>query len=183
MMLPKIVVLLLVIQCKCLALVPPQARLVQQSYLQAVSPTEDDSIFEVLARNFANCLILSDVKRMTGNDGASTGWTSWVDEKSCFRLQKCIDKLSLVNPMSPTDPSRIDLLEKRDEAQRWIRWMKNSPATMIIEVTDELRRLVNASLDDASLEVRLRVVGLVYLIRRRPDSCTYVPRNPLASPV
>ena len=98
---------------------------------------------------------------MTGNDGASTGWTSWVDEKSCFRLQKCIDKLGLVNPMSPMDPLRIDLLEERDESQRWIRWMKNSPAPMIVEVSEELRRLVNATLDDASLEVRLRVVGLV----------------------
>ena len=183
MVLPRVVPLLLIIQCTCLAMVPPRTRLAHQSYLQAINPINDDSIFEVIAGNLANCLILSDVKRMTGNDGASTGWTSWVEEKSCFRLQKCIDKLSLVNPKSPTDPSRIDLLEQRDEAQRWIRWMKNSPAPMIIEVSDELRRLVNATLEDASLEVRSKVVGFGPYLRHSRVAFTHLPWCPLARPI
>lgn len=144
------------------------------SHLQAASSIGDEKVLEVIAGNLANCLILSDVKRMTGNDGASTGWTSWVDEKSSFRLQKCIEKLILVNPMEPIDPTRIDLLEQRDEAQRWIRWMKNAPAPMIIEVSDELRRLVDANLDDSSLEVRsCQKCVAVYHPLRTPLACLH----------
>ena len=152
-MIRSVISLLLIVQFST-ALVQQIRTLSRDSHLQAASSIGDDTILDIIAGNLANCLILSDVKRMTGNDGASTGWTSWVDEKSCFRLQKCIDKLVLVNPVGPTDPARIDLLEQRDEAQRWIRWMKNSPAPMIIEVSDEFRRLVDVNLDDTSLEVR-----------------------------
>lgn len=150
-MIRSVISLLLIVQFST-ALVPQLRTFSRDSHLQAASSIGDDTILDIIAGNLANCLILSDVKRMTGNDGASTGWTSWVDEKSCFRLQKCIDKLVLVNPVGPTDPARIDLLEQRDEAQRWIRWMKNSPAPMIIEVSDEFRRLVDVNLDDTSLE-------------------------------
>ena len=153
MMIRSAIGLLLVIQCTT-ALVHQLRTNSRYSHLQAASSIGDENIFEVIAGNLANCLILSDVKRMTGNDGASTGWTSWVDEKSCFRLQKCIDKLVLVNLMEVTDPARAELLEQREEVQRWVRWMKNSPAPMIIEVSDELRRLVDANLGDSSLEVR-----------------------------
>ena len=144
--------------CICTALVPQSKRFARYSHLAThlhASSSEESTIFETLAGTLGQCLILSDVKRMTGNDGASTGWTSWVDEKSSFYLQNCIDKVALVNPMNPTDPTRIDLLDQRDEAQRWIRWMKNVPAPMMIEISDELRHLVNATLDDASLQVRV----------------------------
>jgi hypothetical protein len=91
---------------------------------------------------------------MTGNDGASTGWTSWVDENSSFRLQKCFDRLCFEVPMNLMDPAKDDLISKQDETNRWMRWMKNSPVPMIIEVSESLRTLVNETLDDMSLEVR-----------------------------
>jgi hypothetical protein len=56
--------------------------------------------FRTLAGNVARCLVRSDLKRNFGLDGASTGWTSWVDDESAFRLQCCIDYMSLSNPVS-----------------------------------------------------------------------------------
>jgi hypothetical protein len=117
------------------------------------STIDDDTFLKVLAGNLANCLICSDTKRMTGNDGASTGWTSWVDEKSSFRLQKCFDRLCFEVPMNAKDPTKEDLLAKQVEAHRWMRWMKNSPSPLIIEVSESLRLLMNETLDDRSLEV------------------------------
>eukprot|EP00562_Extubocellulus_spinifer_P032665 CAMPEP_0178730606 /NCGR_PEP_ID=MMETSP0699-20121125/29610_1 /TAXON_ID=265572 /ORGANISM="Extubocellulus spinifer, Strain CCMP396" /LENGTH=184 /DNA_ID=CAMNT_0020382645 /DNA_START=53 /DNA_END=603 /DNA_ORIENTATION=+ len=59
---------------------------------------DDDSIrtqsaFSALSNYVSNCIIQSDIKRIKGLDGASTGWTSWVDDESAFRLQRCIDAL------------------------------------------------------------------------------------------
>lgn len=110
----------------------------------------DVPIFQVLAANIIHCLVMSDLKRNKSNDGASTGWTSWADEASSFRLQSCVDYLSLSVPTNP-DTTNVELLEKRDEAQRWIRWMKNSPSPMILELSVDLREAVNQILDDASL--------------------------------
>ena len=70
------------------------------------------SAFHVLAGNIALCLMKSDIKRLNGLDGAATGWTSWVDEKSATRIQNCIDKLILSLPENPNDPTNIELLEE-----------------------------------------------------------------------
>ena len=61
----------------------------------------DVSALTALAGNTAQCLILSDLKRKGGGDGSSTGWTSWVEEKSAFKLQCCVDLMSLSLPVSP----------------------------------------------------------------------------------
>lgn len=63
---------------------------------------DDDSAFQVLAGNVARCLVRSDLKRSAGNDGASTGWTAWVDEASAFRLQCCMDAICLSIPVRPS---------------------------------------------------------------------------------
>jgi hypothetical protein len=115
--------------------------------LRVTSPSstaDDGTYYKVLAGNLANCLLCSDIKRMTGNDGASTGWTSWVDEKSCFRLQKCFDRLCF---------EKKEDISEQDKINRWMRWMKNSPTAMIIEISESLRTLVNETLDDRSLQV------------------------------
>lgn len=123
---------------------------------------DGNAIFEILADSIAQCLVLSDIKRHTGNDGASTGWTSWVDEGSSFRLQSCINKIGLVNPMaSHIDPSRIDLLEERDESQRWIRWMKNSPSPLVVELSQELQNVVNGTVTDRTIEVSASALMIV----------------------
>ena len=61
--------------------------------------TAELSFFGTLAANVANCLVKSELKRDSGFDGASTGWTSWVEDSSAARLQSCMDKLSLVTPV------------------------------------------------------------------------------------
>ena len=77
------------------------------SKAQEVSEEEEDSILEsdvsaltALAGNVAQCLILSDLKRKGGGDGGgSTGWTSWVEEKSAYKLQCCVNLVSLTLPV------------------------------------------------------------------------------------
>lgn len=67
---------------------------------ETVSTPDDLSYFQVLAGNIVNCLVKSDLKRDSGWDGSSTGWTSWVEDSSALRLQSCMDKLCLVTPVS-----------------------------------------------------------------------------------
>ena len=71
--------------------------------VQDISSTgeSDVSALTALAGNTAQCLILSDLKRKGGGDGGgSTGWTSWVEEKSAYKLQCCVDIMSLSLPVS-----------------------------------------------------------------------------------
>ena len=119
----------------------------------SVHDLDSESMFDVLAGNVAQCLVMSDMKRKMGNDGASTGWTSWVEEKAAFWLEQTIDRIVVAQPQNLIDPTgSVELLEKRDEAQRWIRWMKNTPAPMMVEFSDELRSRVNITVDDLVLE-------------------------------
>lgn len=75
---------------------------------QELSTSSQLTYFETLAGNIVNCLIKSDLKRKGGGDGGgSTGWTSWVDDASCFQLKCCIDKLSLNLPVSGKNNSII----------------------------------------------------------------------------
>ena len=55
--------------------------------------------FETLAENVAQCLVKSELKRDSGFDGASTGWTSWVEDSSALQLQSCMDTLCLAIPV------------------------------------------------------------------------------------
>ena len=60
----------------------------------------DISALTALAGNTAQCLISSDLKRKGGGDGGgSTGWTSWVEEKTAYKLQCCVDIMSLSLPV------------------------------------------------------------------------------------
>jgi vesicle-fusing ATPase len=104
----------------------------------------DDLYFPVLAGYIVDCLVKSELKRDSGFDGASTGWTSWVEDSSALRLQACMDKLSL---------TRIDSisLQQRDEIQTWMKWMKSCPAPMALELSDEMREMVSAYIDDETL--------------------------------
>jgi len=77
-------------------------------------------------------------------DGSSTGWTSWIEEKSSFTLKQCVDRLVFgedgggedSNPVSTTSGSR-------DETLRWLKWLKATPAPMVVELSEELRAAVD----------------------------------------
>jgi len=61
-----------------------------------ILPAETDA-FSSLALAVAQCLLASDAKRDTGLDGASTGWTSWIEQKSESVLRECIDKICVAS--------------------------------------------------------------------------------------
>ena len=109
-----------------------------------------------LAGNIVQCLIQSDLKRQGGGDGGgSTGWTSWVDDKTAFSLQCCIDSLALSKPINPSDTNGLkqDLLLERDEALGWMRWMKATPSPVFIELSHQLRDIASGLVGDRDLEM------------------------------
>ena len=112
------------------------------------------SAFIALSNYVSNCIIQSDIKRIKGLDGASTGWTSWVDDEAAFRLQACIDLLCLSSPPDPTDVDALhdeDMLSRRDEAVQWTKWMRACPAPLVIDLSDSLREAVNGTVRDEDL--------------------------------
>ncbi len=128
--------------------------------------------FDILAGNVVNCLIKSDLKRKGGGDGGgSTGWTSWVDDASAYQLKSCIDFLSL-NLLQQQDQHQQEGQVKRgveednlttiidkddytdhDKVISWMRWLKASPAPLVIEMSNELRNAANQYIYDDDLEV------------------------------
>jgi hypothetical protein len=62
--------------------------------------SEEKDSFSILAFCVTQCLVASDAKRATGFDGASTGWTSWIDQESEFVLRERLDKLCLASSNS-----------------------------------------------------------------------------------
>ena len=107
---------------------------------------EELFFFSVLAGNIVDCLVKSELKRDSGFDGASTGWTSWVEGASALRLQACMDKLSLTRLDSTAS------LQQRDEIQTWMKWMKSCPAPMTLELSNEMREMVSMYINDETLD-------------------------------
>lgn len=97
------------------------------------------SAFYDLAGNITYCLIQSDKKRDDGWDGASTGWTSWVDGVSVKQLQSYIDTLCLSTP---------SMYRNDDQSRNWMRWAQSSPTPMIIELSNYLREAIQIHYDD-----------------------------------
>ena len=129
----------------------PAASVPHLSEAPAAYATHSDdrlSAWEVLAGNIANCLVQSDLKRDSGFDGSSTGWTSWVEASSAFRLQQCMNKLIFVDFQDKI----FNLTTEQDEVLRWMKWIKSSPAPMIVEVSQKLRASVGATLTSQALE-------------------------------
>ena len=84
------------------------------------------SDFYRLAERIVVALRESDQKRSTGFDGASTGWTSWVDEPSANALQQHLSTLS----WAAAAPSSHDA--------KFRSWMLRSPQPLLVEWTDHL---------------------------------------------
>lgn len=113
------------------------------------------SAWEVLAGNIANCLVQSDLKRDSGFDGSSTGWTSWVEASSAYRLQICMDKLvfmDITSTMQEIENKIFNLTTDQDEMVRWLKWIKSSPAPMIVELSEPLRAAVNSTVTEKALQ-------------------------------
>mmetsp|Transcript_28752 Transcript_28752/g.43881 ORF Transcript_28752/g.43881 Transcript_28752/m.43881 type:complete len:597 (+) Transcript_28752:104-1894(+) len=97
---------------------------------------DDSSAWDTLVGNIASCLIQSDLKRDSGFDGSSTGWTSWVEASTAFRLEQCINKL---------------VWEQTEGI--WMRWMKSSPRPLTLECSAILKDSVDPHLTKHNLEL------------------------------
>lgn len=111
-------------------------------------PPSTTDAWDSLAGNIANCLIQSDLKRDSGFDGSSTGWTSWVEGSSASILQKCIDNLVFVD----SSKENKDNTESQDESIRWIKWLKASPTPIMLECSEQLQDSVFKYVTDKDLE-------------------------------
>lgn len=107
--------------------------------------TPDASAFEYMAASAAMCLFESD-KRRDAKAERSMSTTNWIDDRTAFALQNSIDRLKLKLAEERTG---LD----RDEASAWIRWMKSSPAPVIVDLSSELRIIANETFSDSQMEL------------------------------
>jgi hypothetical protein len=105
---------------------------------QAEEEVDEDSAYRILAGNIATCLMASDLKRDDGTDGAATGWTAWIDEPSAYRLQSCLNLIRM-----PTED---------DVSVAWTRWFKATPEPFVMDLSEEIRSLLNATMAEELLE-------------------------------
>jgi hypothetical protein len=105
---------------------------------QAEEEVDEDSAYRILAGNIATCLMASDLKRDDGTDGAATGWTAWIDEPSAYRLQSCLNLIRM-----PTED---------DVSVAWTRWFKATPEPFVMDLSGEIRSLLNATMAEELLE-------------------------------
>jgi hypothetical protein len=80
----------------------------------------------------------------SGKTVASSATSNWIDEKSAFTLQKCIDKMIL-------KPANLHKGIDRDEANAWIRWMKSTPAPCVVDLSSDLRHVINATVSSSGM--------------------------------
>lgn len=124
--------------------------------------------FAVLAERIAETVVQSDRKRDTGFDGASTGWTSWVDQNSAERLQTCIDQLRLV--------TKSVSVEGDSHRQKWLRWIRSCPEPMLLELSPQLRDAVRQTSQYLNLSTVYNDTGASANTRDR-DETAYTTEN------
>ena len=101
-----------------------------------------DDVFSLVAQLAGACLLKSDIRKDAIGKEAGTqasSATNWINDASAFALQQGFDRLKLCSPKEQTDAS------KRDEAALWTRWLKSVPNAAIIDLSDELHRVINAT--------------------------------------
>ena len=90
-------------------------------------------LWDRLATEVAQVLVCSDNKRdTTGYDGASTGWTAWVDAPSEAQLSTAIEGVRLGIPVSP--------------------WLRSCPAPVVVDLSPQFRASVIEQLPRILLE-------------------------------
>jgi hypothetical protein len=97
----------------------------------------NDDAFSSLVQHLVETVIASDTKRDTkGLDGASTGWTNWVDEAAAARLSRVVANLRLTPP------------HNHHHNVVWRPWIMSCPSPVIVDYTpflaNEVRRHIMA---------------------------------------
>ena len=117
--------------------------------LENLNNIDQDSIFNVVAKCAAACLLESDKRRDAKAEHSglvSSSTTNWINDENAFVLQNVVDKVKLKVAEERTG---LD----RDEASAWIRWMKSTPTPMIIDLSPELRVIANSSMSESSFDL------------------------------
>jgi len=99
---------------------------------------------DVLVGNVVDCLIQSDLKRKGGKDGGSTGWTSWIDDSSAYRLKCCMDIMAIAKAVD-TSVGDYDS-NNNDQILSWLRWMRSVPSPLFVDLSEEARSVANSQL-------------------------------------
>jgi len=117
--------------------------------IAAAAPPFDGTPFELVAQLCANCLFQSEMRKdAVGKPGgtAASSATNWINDESSFVLQKALDRISL---QLAEERTGLD----RDEASTWIRWMRMTPTSLIVDLTEELGRAANETIQDEMLDM------------------------------
>ena len=104
-----------------------------------------DDPFALLSGLGATALLASD--RRIPEGAATGGVANWVDPASSFALQTALDKVALRAPGEEDAAGG----EARDEAVAWLRWLRSVPRPVVVDLSDEMRRVANDTVSDDSL--------------------------------
>ena len=114
--------------------------------------------FLELAKYSYNILLQSDLKLNDGFDGASTGWTSWVEVNSSKQLHNFMDQLifSTAGPSKSNSGIRnttTTITSSNDI--KWMKWLKQiTPKPIIIDLSKEFRNAANLTIQEDDLKVK-----------------------------
>jgi vesicle-fusing ATPase len=119
------------------------------------SSIDTTSIFNVVASKAALCLVESDLRRdaKTNAITAPSSATNWIHDASAFALQKTLDKMEFISLQSDNQLHQIHFSNKidRDELASWMRWMKAAPVPAIVDLSANLRAIVNETVPNEAL--------------------------------
>lgn len=124
------------------------ARIREATIADDIIQIETTNAFDLVAGRASICLLESDIRRDAIGKGAgkqASSATNWIHDGSAYALKQALNgcKLALPNERTGMD---------RDEATAWYRWLVSTPTPTIINLDEELRTVINATLTDRSLD-------------------------------
>jgi len=104
---------------------------------------DTDDPFTLLSTLAATTLLQSDRTAVASS-------AKWIDEGSSFMLKSALDKVMLYLPGSVNAQDGRDI---QDEAITWLRWMRSIPRPLIVDLSDDARRVANSTVSDDFLRL------------------------------
>lgn len=114
---------------------------------------DHDDALRILTGNIVDCLIQSDLKRKGGKDGGSTGWTSWIDDASAYRLKCCMDSVAIKRPNFEKTAANGYSKSEDDVLYSWWRWLRAVPSPLTVDLSSDIRLVANDLVNDENLEM------------------------------
>jgi vesicle-fusing ATPase len=110
---------------------------------------EEDTAFDYVAGAVLTCLLESDKRRDAKAEHSnlvSSSATNWINDRTSLQVKQLLDKLEIEPPDRRTGINR-------DDAGSYLRWMKSTPSSTIIDLSNEFRRIANSALSDENLQL------------------------------